>query len=159
MKEYSLILLKPDAVEQDLCIHVLNLILHGIDNGRIRASRILRFTPELLNDHYSHISHLPVFPEVEKFMLSNYVWATVIEGNEGSIQVIRDIIGATNPEKAKEGTIRRQFGKVVGNHMHNIVHSSENQEVAWEEIARFFTRDEIVNAVPQIADKVYPNPK
>ena len=155
MKEYSLILLKPDAVKQDLCFHVLGRIVHGIEEGRVRASRILRFTPETLREHYSHITYLSVYPAVEQFMLSSEVWASIIEGNEGAIQKIRDMIGATNPDEADEGTIRAQFGKVVGNHMHNVVHSSESQEVAWKEIARFFPREEILNAIPEIADKVF----
>ena len=154
--EYSLILLKPDAVKQDLCFYVLYRIVHGIEKGRIRASRIFRFTPETVRNHYPHITELPVFPKIEQFMLSSEVWAAVVEGNEGSIQTIRDMIGATNPKEAKEGTIRAQFGKFVDGMMHNLVHSSESQEVAWEEIARIFPREEIRNAVPEIEDKVFP---
>ena len=71
--EHTLLILKPDAVEQDICLHVLGRIVHGIEQGRIRASRILRLTPEVLRQHYAHLDHEPFYPRIEQFMLQSEV--------------------------------------------------------------------------------------
>lgn len=152
-REYSLVILKPDAVRKGICLHVLYRIVHGVQEGRIRASKIFHFTPELLRRHYGHVP-ADVYPRVERFMLSSEVWAAVIEGASGTIQRIRDIIGATDPRKAAPGTIRHQFGEVVGGEIYNVAHASGNPEEAFAEIRRFFPEEEIRNVLPEIADQI-----
>ncbi|MDD4319582.1 MAG: nucleoside-diphosphate kinase [Candidatus Peribacteraceae bacterium] len=153
-KEYSLILLKPDAVEQGICLHVLHRIVHDI-KGRIRASKIFHFTDETLQKHYAHIAKEPFFPRIQQYMTRTEVWANVVEGGPDSIRHIRDIIGSTDPRKAKPGTIRHKFGKVSDDDVLNVVHASGSQDEALQEIKNLFTADEIRNAVPEIADRIF----
>jgi nucleoside-diphosphate kinase len=156
-KEYSLVILKPDAVEQDVCLHVLHHILHHLKDlhGKIRATRVLKLSPQLLRDHYAHIANEPFFPRIEKFMLESEVWAAVFEGQTGTIQRIRDMLGATDPRKAAFGTIRARFGEVRGEEIRNVAHASDSQQAADAEIRRFFTAEEIRNAIPEIANRLY----
>ncbi|MDD5469401.1 MAG: nucleoside-diphosphate kinase [Candidatus Peribacteraceae bacterium] len=153
--EHTLLILKPDAVEQDICLHVLHRIVHAIENGRIRASRILRLSPEILRQHYAHIVEEPFYPRIEKFMLSSEVWVTLLEGKRGSIEKIRELIGATDPRKAAPGTIRAEFGKVVGEAIFNVVHASDSEENAEREIRLFFLEEEIRNVLPELADRIW----
>jgi nucleoside-diphosphate kinase len=109
----------------------------------------------MLRKHYSHLIDKPFFPNIEKFMLSSEVWVAVIEGDQGTVGRIRDIVGATDPRRAKPGTVRHRYGKVVGDEIFNVVHASESQEAAFEEIRRLFLEEEIRNAIPEIADVIY----
>jgi len=153
--EHTLLILKPDAVEQDICLHVLGRVVHGIEQGRIRASRILRLTPEVLRQHYAHLVHKPFYPRIEQFMLRSEVWVALVEGGQGSIQKIREIIGSTDPRKAAPGTIRAQFGKVIGESIFNVVHASDSEKSAEREIRLFFLEEEIRNVLPGLADRIW----
>ncbi|HLD63388.1 MAG TPA: nucleoside-diphosphate kinase [Candidatus Peribacteraceae bacterium] len=155
-REYSCVLLKPDAVKKDVALHVLARLQHAVNDGMIRATRIWNLTPEMVADHYQHLKDKPYYPMIEKFMLSGPVWTAVIEGQAGTIAQIRDELGATDPRQAKEGTIRAQFGEVLeGENIQNIAHASDSIKSARIEIQRFFTRDEIENAMPELVHEIF----
>lgn len=87
----------------------------------------------VLAEHYAHIVNKPFYPEVEQFMRSTPVLALAVTG-EGAVAKVRTLAGATNPEKADPGTIRKDFGTDV---MVNAVHASDSVEAAEAELVRF----------------------
>lgn len=130
--ETTLILVKPDAVEQGLTGEVLQRLEK---NGfKILNCRMLRLTPALLQEHYAHLVHLPFFPEIETFMASGPVVAVALSG-ENAITRVRDLLGPTDSTKAPKGTIRGDLGK---DKMHNVLHASDSSEAAQAELKRFF---------------------
>ena len=130
--ETTLILVKPDAVAEGLT----GQVLHRLEsNGlKILNCRMLRLSAALLQEHYAHLSHLPFFPEIEKFMSSGPVVAVALSG-ENAIARVRDLLGPTDSTKAPKGTIRGDLGK---DKMHNVLHASHSPETAQAELRRFF---------------------
>ncbi|MDA0324666.1 MAG: nucleoside-diphosphate kinase [Verrucomicrobia bacterium] len=130
--ETTLILVKPDAVAEGLT----GQVLHRLEsNGlKILNCRMLRLSAALLQEHYAHLSHLPFFPEIEKFMSSGPVVAVALSG-ENAIARVRDLLGPTDSTKAPKGTIRGDLGK---DKMHNVLHASDSPETAQAELRRFF---------------------
>ena len=130
--ETTLILVKPDAVEEGLTGEVL----HRLEkNGlKILNCRMLRLDGPLLKEHYAHLASLPFFPEIEKFMSSGPVVAVALAG-ESAISKVRDLLGPTDSTKAPKGTIRGDLGKEK---MHNVLHASDAAEKAQAELRRFF---------------------
>ena len=131
-QETTLILVKPDAVAEGLTGQVLaRLEKEGM---RILNCRMLRLDGPLLKDHYSHIAHLPFFPEIEKFMSSGPVIAVALQGPK-AIERVRELLGPTDSTKAPKGTIRGDWGK---DKMRNVLHASDSGETAKAELKRFF---------------------
>lgn len=108
-------------------------------NLRIVACKMIQLTDELLNEHYSHLAHLPFFPEIVEFMSSCPVIVMVLEG-ENAIGNIRSLLGPTDSKAAEKGTIRGDLGT---DKMLNICHASDSAESAKAEIKRFFNENEI----------------
>lgn len=130
--EMTLILVKPDAVAEGLTGQVLaRLEKEGM---KILNCRMLRLDAALLKEHYSHLAHLPFFPEIEKFMSSGPVIAVALEGDR-AIERVRELLGPTDSTKAPKGTIRGDLGK---DKMHNVLHASDSSETAKAELKRFF---------------------
>ena len=140
--ERTLILLKPDCVSAKICGKIISRIE---DEGlTIRGCKMLTLTSELLAEHYAHIADKPFYPTVEEFMSSYPVVAMVLEG-DNVIARFREMLGATDCLEAAPGTIRAEYGsKEEGKtKMVNVVHASDSPEAAAEEIARFFSVDEV----------------
>ena len=134
--EITLILVKPDAVAEGLTGPVLaRLEKEGM---KILNCRMLRLNGPLLREHYSHIAHLPFFPEIESFMSSGPVIAVALQGAK-AIERVRELLGPTDSTKAPKGTIRGDLGK---DKMHNVVHASDSPENAKAELKRFFGTEE-----------------
>jgi len=131
-QEITLILVKPDAVAEGLNGQVLaRLEKEGM---KILNCRMLRLNGPLLKEHYSHIAHLPFFPEIETFMSSGPVIAVALQGPK-AIERVRELLGPTDSTKAPKGTIRGDWGK---DKMHNVLHASDSAEAAKAELKRFF---------------------
>ena len=135
MSEITLILLKPDCVTKKLCGEVISRFEKA--NYTIRATKMLRLSPELLREHYAHIADKPFFPEVEAFMSESPVIALALEGDQ-VISGVRDLLGPTDSRKAAKGTIRGDFGVDM---MVNMVHASDSPANAEIELKRFFGTD------------------
>ena len=135
--ETTLILFKPDAVEKNLVGEVLNR--YQKEGFIIRGMKMMELTPELLAEHYAHITDRPFYPRLIQFMTSAPVIALALEG-DNVIARVREILGATDSPSADEGTIRRDFGI---NSMFNICHASDSVETAKVELKRFFNDGEI----------------
>ena len=135
--ETTLILFKPDAVEKNLVGEVLGR--YQAEGFIIRGMKMMTLTPELLAEHYAHITDRPFYPRLIQFMTSAPVIALALEG-ENVITRVRELLGATDSPTAEEGTIRREFGI---NSMFNICHASDSAEAAAVELKRFFKDEEV----------------
>jgi len=135
--EKTLILFKPDGVEKNLVGEVLGR--YQKEGFIIRGIKMMQLTPELLADHYSHITDRPFYPRLIQFMTSTPVIALVLEG-ENVISKIRELLGATDSTEAEKGTVRADYGV---NSMFNICHASDSLEAAEVEIKRFFKPEEV----------------
>jgi nucleoside-diphosphate kinase len=138
MTERTFSIIKPDATERNLTGKV-NAVIE--DAGlRIVAQRRIRMSRAQAEKFYEIHKERPFFGELVDFMISGPVVVQVLEGDNAVLRY-RDVMGATNPANAAEGTIRKLFAKNVGE---NSVHGSDSAENAKIEIAQFFTDDQIV---------------
>ncbi len=137
MSETTVILLKPDCYEKALAGEVLDRFQKA--GLGIRACKMMHLTDDLLREHYSHLTHLPFFPEIVEFMQSTPIIAVALQG-ENAIAKVRDMLGPTDSTKAEKGTIRGDLGT---DKMRNIAHASDSAETAEAEIKRFFCEDEL----------------
>ncbi len=136
--ERSLILVKPDAVSKGYTGAILNRIeSQGL---RLIALRMLHMDKALAERHYAPHREKPFFPGLLAYITSSPVVAGVFEG-ENAVARIRQIMGATDPAKADEGTIRKEFGLNIES---NAIHGSDSPATAEKEIALFFKHDEIM---------------
>jgi nucleoside-diphosphate kinase len=138
MTERTFSILKPDATRRNLTGKINAVIEEA--GLRIVAQRRIRMSREQAETFYEIHKERPFFGELVDFMTSGPVVVQVLEG-ENAVQRYRDVMGATNPANAAEGTIRKLFAESVGE---NSVHGSDSQENAKVEIAQFFTEDQIV---------------
>ena len=135
--ETTMILLKPDAIEKQLTGKVLARFEAA--GFVIRAIKMMQLDDAILREHYAHITHIPVFPQLLDFMRRTPVIALVLEG-ENAIAKVRELIGPTNSQAAAPGTIRGDFGEDM---MVNVCHASDSSESAATEIRRFFKPGEV----------------
>ncbi|MFT0891408.1 nucleoside-diphosphate kinase [Pseudochelatococcus sp. G4_1912] len=136
--ERTFSIIKPDATERNLTGSV-NAVIEKA-GLRIVAQKRIQLTRQQAETFYAVHSARPFFGELVDFMISAPVVVQVLEG-EDAIAKYREVMGATNPENAAEGTIRKLFAVSVGE---NSVHGSDSPEAAQVEIAQFFAGNEIV---------------
>jgi nucleoside-diphosphate kinase len=136
--ERTFSIIKPDATERNLT-GAVNAIIEGA-GLRIVAQKRVRITREQAETFYGVHRTRPFFGELVAFMTSGPVVVQVLEG-EGAIAKYRDVMGATDPKKAADGTIRKVHALSIGE---NSVHGSDAPETAAQEIAQFFAGNEIV---------------
>lgn len=131
-------IIKPDATRRNLT-GAINQRFE--ENGlRIVAQKRIHMTREQAEGFYAVHKERPFFGELVDFMISEPVVVQVLEGDNAVLKN-REIMGATNPEEADAGTIRKDFALNIGE---NSVHGSDSDENAAIEIAFFFNKDEIV---------------
>jgi nucleoside-diphosphate kinase len=135
--EQTLVILKPDALDQHLAGQVIDRFERAGFN--IIACKMLRLTDTLLREHYAHLAKLPFFPDIVRFMGSRPVIILILRG-ERAIDRVRDLLGPTDPTKAPKGTIRGDLGR---DKMLNVCHASDSPAAAAEEIRRFFQPGDI----------------
>lgn len=136
--ERTLSIIKPDATKRNLTGKI-NAKFE--DAGlRIVAQKRIKLSPEQAGKFYEVHKDRPFYGELVDFMASEPVVVQVLEG-EGAIAKNREVMGATNPADAAEGTIRKEFAISVGE---NSVHGSDAPETAAQEIAFFFSGLELV---------------
>jgi nucleoside-diphosphate kinase len=138
MTERTFSIIKPDATRRNLTGKV-NAVIE--DAGlRIVAQKRIRMSRAQAEKFYEVHKERPFFGELVEFMTSAPVVVQVLEG-EGAVARYREVMGATNPAQAADGTIRKLYAESVGE---NSVHGSDSLENAKIEIAQFFKDDEIV---------------
>jgi nucleoside-diphosphate kinase len=131
-------IIKPDATRRNLTGQV-NAVLEA-GGLRIVAQKRIHMSRDLAEAFYGVHRERPFFGELVDFMVSEPVVVQVLEG-ENAVLRNRELMGATNPKDAADGTIRKLFAESVGE---NSVHGSDSEENAKIEIAQFFTDAEIV---------------
>ncbi|MEO1475801.1 MAG: nucleoside-diphosphate kinase [Pseudomonadota bacterium] len=131
-------IIKPDATSRNLTGAVNKVIEDG--GLRIIAQRRIRMTQEQAERFYDVHKERPFFGELVEFMTSAPVVVQVLEG-ENAVARYREVMGATNPEEAADGTIRKLYAKSIGE---NSAHGSDSDENAAIEIAQFFSEADIV---------------
>jgi nucleoside-diphosphate kinase len=136
--ERTFSIIKPDATARNLT-GAINAMIEGA-GLRIVAQRRTRITREQAETFYAVHRERPFFRELVEFMTSGPVIVQVLEG-ENAIARYREIMGATDPAKAAPGTIRKLHAISLGE---NSVHGSDAPETAQQEIAQFFSGNEIV---------------
>jgi nucleoside-diphosphate kinase len=136
--ERTFSILKPDATARNLTGAINALIEKA--GLRIVAQRRIRMTKEQAETFYAVHRERPFFRELVSFMTSGPVVVQVLEG-ENAIAKYREVMGATDPAKAAEGTIRKLHARSVGE---NSVHGSDAADTAAQEIAQFFAGNDIV---------------
>lgn len=137
MKERSLLLLKPDAIQRGLIGEVLARFEKK--GFKIVGMKMLKLTRELAREHYAHLTAKPFYPDLEKFVTEHPIVAVVIEGKE-AVEVARLIVGPTNASRAPGGTVRGDFSNSTSR---NVIHASDSKETAEKEIKRFFKPAEL----------------
>src|ERR1700757_5386265 len=136
--ERTFSILKPDATARNVT-GAINAMIEK-SGLRIVAQKRLRMSREQAETFYAVHRQRPFFGELVDFMISGPVVVQVLEG-ENAIARYRDVMGATDPGKAAAGTIRKVHAQSIGE---NSVHGSDAAETAQQEIAQFFSGNEIV---------------
>lgn len=130
-------MIKPDAVQNG---HIGDILAIILKNGfRIRAMKYTRLTPELAAKFYAVHRERPFYSELCAYMSSGPIVAAILE-KENAVEDFRKLIGATDPAKAEEGTIRRLFARSIAE---NAIHGSDSDENALAEGRFFFSEFEI----------------
>ena len=136
--ERTFSIIKPDATARNLT-GAINAMIEAA-GLRIVGQKRVRITRDQAETFYGVHRERPFFGELVDFMTSGPVVVQVLEG-ENAIAKYREVMGATNPANAADGTIRKLFALSVGE---NSVHGSDAPETAAVEIAQFFSGNEIV---------------
>lgn len=137
MTERTLSIIKPDAVADG---HIGD-ILAAFENAdlTILAGKLVHLSLQDAQRFYALHEGKDFFPRLTQFMSAGPIFVSVLAG-VNAVQNHRDLLGATDPHEAKDGTLRKRFGRFIG---HNAVHGSDSLENAQNEIAFFFSARDI----------------
>ncbi len=138
MAERTFSIIKPDATRRNLTGKVNTVIENA--GLRIVAQRRIQMSRAQAEKFYEIHKERPFFGELVEFMISEPVVVQVLEG-DNAVARYREVMGATNPANADEGTIRKLYAESVGE---NSVHGSDSAENAALEIVQFFKPEDIV---------------
>lgn len=131
-------IIKPDAVRAGKTGYIIQRILD--DGFKLRGLKLIHMTLKEAEGFYEVHRERPFFSGLTEFMSSGPCIVMALE-KENAVKSWRDLMGATDPAKAEDGTLRKEFGASVGE---NAVHGSDSDENAAIEIAYFFSRTEMV---------------
>ncbi len=137
--ERSLVLIKPDAMQRGLAGEIISRLENkGL---QIVAMKMLHMDKALAQRHYAVHKGKAFFDDLVNFITSSPIIAIVFQG-KNAVEIIRQMMGETDPAKAHSGTIRGDLGIDIG---HNLVHGSDSLENASQEIDLFFSAEEILS--------------
>ncbi len=146
--ERTLSMIKPDAVAAGKAGAILQ---HFEDNGlRVVACKKTRLTEGQAKAFYAVHAERPFYGELVEFMTEGPIFAQVLEG-ENAVAHHRDVMGATNPAEAAEGTIRKLYAESIGR---NACHGSDSLENAAIEIAFFFSESDLLSVGESVCGRV-----
>ena len=140
MKDRTFAIIKPDAVREGHTGKIYDKILKS--NFNVKGAKLLKMTKEQAEGFYEIHKEKSFFDDLIQFMTSGPCMVLALE-KENAVDSWRDTIGATNPEDAAAGTIRKDFALNV---QENAVHGSDSNENAQKEIAFFFTDSELLSS-------------
>jgi nucleoside-diphosphate kinase len=136
-KQRTLVIIKPDGVQRGFIGEIISRFeKKGL---KIVAMKLISVPKELAEKHYGIHKGKPFFIPTVKYITSSPVVAMVLEGNN-AIDLVRTMMGKTNPQDAAMGSIRGDFGQFIGR---NIVHGSDGPDTAEFEISLWFKPEEI----------------
>lgn len=136
----TLAIIKPDAIRNNYQGKIVDHILgKGI---KIIAAQLTQLTTEDARQFYAVHKERPFYNDLVEFMTSGPCMPMVLE-HENAVSYFREVIGATNPEEAAEGTVRKLYAESLQN---NAVHGSDSPENAQKEIAFFFSTRDIITS-------------
>tara|TARA_Y100000814_G_scaffold247239_1_gene192909 strand:+ start:763 stop:1179 length:417 start_codon:yes stop_codon:yes gene_type:complete len=138
MNNRTFAIIKPDAVKNKYTGLIYNKILNADFN--ILSSKLIKMTKKQAEHFYLIHKDRPFYNELTDFMSSGQCMVLALE-KENAVSEWRTLIGATNPEEANEGTIRKEFATSLGE---NAVHGSDSDENAIIEIKFFFAETELI---------------
>ena len=138
-KQRTFVMIKPDAVQRGLVGDIISRFERkGI---KLVAMKLASVSRELAEKHYGIHKGKPFFEPTVEYITSSPVVAMILEGNN-AIEMVRGMMGATDPQKADMGTIRGDLGQFIGR---NIVHGSDGPDTAEFEMNLWFKPEEIAN--------------
>jgi len=147
--ERSLVLIKPDAIQRGLAGEIISrLERKGL---KIVAMKMLHMDKNLAQRHYAIHKGKAFFNDLVNFITSSPLIAIIFQG-KNAVEIIRQMMGETDPAKAQPGTIRGDFGIDIG---HNLVHGSDSLENASKETDLFFSAEEIFNYDRELDTWIY----
>ena len=138
MSNRTLAILKPDAVRKNLIGQIITKITEA--GFKVKALKMVKLTDDSAGGFYEVHKERPFYNDLIKYMTSGPCVPIALE-KENAVADFRKLIGATDPQVADEGTIRKLYAE---NKQENIVHGSDSDENAAIEIAHFFTRKELL---------------
>lgn len=139
MNNKTLAIIKPDAVEKGYSGEIIAMIIKA--GFKIKAMKMVHLTKSSAEGFYTVHKDRPFFNDLVAYMTSGPCIPIALE-KENAVDDYRKLIGATDPAKAEEGTVRKLFAVDIQN---NAVHGSDSDENAVKEIAHFFSSDELLN--------------
>jgi nucleoside-diphosphate kinase len=147
--EKTYLMIKPDGVQRNL---IGEVVARFEKKGfQLVGAKLMTIPREVAEQHYGEHKERPFFGELVDFITSGPVFAMVWQG-ENVITTARQMMGATNPKDALPGTIRGDYGVIVGK---NIIHGSDSLASAEREIGLFFKQDELVEYPKLINEWTY----
>jgi nucleoside-diphosphate kinase len=145
--ERSLIILKPDAVQRGLAGTILSRIeQRGL---KIVGMKLMQIDEGLARKHYAEHEGKPFFNGLVQYITSGPVVVVAVAG-DNVIEMIRSMVGATNPAKAAPGTIRGDFAVSIGR---NLIHASDKPESGEREVTNFFEDRELLQDFQRDTDR------
>ena len=137
MSERTLVIIKPDAVQRGLVGEILSRFeRRGL---KLVNLRMLQVSEELASQHYALHAEKPFFAGLIEYIWSAPVVILMLDA-PNAVQLVRNMVGATNPVEAAAGSIRADFGTDISR---NLVHASDGVETAASEIAMWFGKDAV----------------
>jgi nucleoside-diphosphate kinase len=138
MAERTLAILKPDCIEKNVQGKVIQHILNA--GFKIKGMRLIQLTDDAAKKFYEVHKERPFYNDLVAYMTSGPVIPMCLE-KDNAVADFRKTIGATNPQNAEEGTIRKMYAESIEK---NIVHGSDSVENATNEIGHFFKDTDLV---------------
>jgi nucleoside-diphosphate kinase len=138
MKEHTLAILKPDCVQKNLIGKVIDHLLNA--GFEIIALKMTRLSRQSAGEFYAVHKERPFFPNLLDFMTESEI-VPIVLAKKNAVMELRNTIGATDPEEAAEGTVRKLYAE---NKQNNIIHASDSEKNANIEISFFFSKEEII---------------
>ena len=137
--ERTLVLIKPDAVQRGL----IGEITSRLENKGLKISgmKLMKVSEELAGRHYGEHVGKPFFDALVNFITSSPIVALAIDG-DNTVAVVRNVMGATNPQDAANGSIRGDLGLSIGM---NLIHGSDSPTSSERELALFFDESELLD--------------
>ena len=149
IRERTFLMVKPDGVQRGL---VGNIVSRLENKGlKLVAIKMMQISPELAARHYGEHEGKPFYKGLIEFITSAPVVAMIWEG-DNVVEMVRAMMGVTDPRKADPGTIRGDLAVFMGK---NVVHGSDSNESAAREMNLFFADEEICNYRQPIEDCLY----